>query len=175
MQRTSVATRRTISTPSLTPGPQLRRDVQYDGHAQPAKPGCQTKVEVGRVNQDRQLRLTGGRLGLEPSHQSVDPGQLPNNLGKTHMGELLAAGNGIQAGCNQPVATNSERLEIRTEGLQGAQQISCVDVARNLAGHDQEAVGHACDCAGLRRPVRPRFRITGTGTSTIRAPVRRPP
>ena len=85
------------SHPTATPCPELGRYVEHHRHTLPPEPRGQSEVEVGRIDENRDLGLATSDLFHEIAQNPTNAWQLPNHLDQTHMGEFFGSCEAFKA------------------------------------------------------------------------------
>ena len=121
----------------LAPGPYLRGDVVKNRHADPLCRGSQVEIEVGKINQDQQVRPDVSQQVLCRVHPCQDLRKTGEHLGDAHHGQTMGVhGHGHARGMHPPAA-HAEEIEAAVAGTQGFRQFGPMHIAGSLPGEAQ--------------------------------------
>src|SRR5262249_43092877 len=132
------------------PGPDLRADVVQHRHAGALGQAGEAEVELRKVDEDAEIRR---RLAEPARERPVRPPEGPHTsrrLRQPDGRDVARVGDRLHAGLAQPLAAEAEDLEIRQRGAQRAYEVGGMEVARGLAGDEQQPARPIDDRPGAR-------------------------
>jgi hypothetical protein len=94
----------------------------------------EAEVEVGEVNEDRNMGTASSDGALEFAKFAVDAGQVFNHLGEAHDSHIFSADDAVDAGGAHALAAHAYELGLRQFLAQKGRQLRAVKFAAGFAG-----------------------------------------
>jgi hypothetical protein len=129
------------SRPPLAPCPELRRHVVDHRYTAAVQGAGHAQVKGGRVNDDAYIRLALGDGAAQAAKARVDAGQMAENLGDAHHGDVFGVHQRFTARGTHALAAQAKNFKIGPASAQGFDELRAVHVAGGFAGGDKDAQG----------------------------------
>lgn len=124
------------------PGPELGADEEEDGDAQFVEVFCEGEVEVGEVDEDGYCGAALADSGFEAAEFAVDLGQVEDDFGDAHDGDVFAFDDALATCGGHAFAAHSEEGggEVADGGLllDGVDELGSVVLTAGLACGDED-------------------------------------
>jgi len=115
------------------PGPKLGADEVDDGDVELFQFAGEAEVDVGKVDEDGDVRAMFFDGGDEAAVLAVDVGHVPDDLGDAHVGDVFGADYALEAGVFHFFAAEAEAGEFGVAGAEFGQKLGAVVVATGFA------------------------------------------
>jgi hypothetical protein len=111
---------------AFAPGPELRADVVNDRDVQLAEFACETKVEVGKVDEDGCVWLAPGCFANQSLELPPDQWKMADDFRQPHNRNLMRVHHGFGASVSHALAAHTEELGARRTTAKGVDDACAV-------------------------------------------------